>query len=283
MNTWQNASIPDQLAALQVPRGQLAIWALGQQGYLFKGGDHILAIDPYLSNRVEELTPDPPGEFARQVPIAVRPEELGMVDLALATHHHADHCDPATLIPLMDAASGAKLIASYTGRDLMIRAGLDPDRIIVPPIDQTVEYGEGLSITAIPSAHYGFEPDAQGNPAFIGFIITINGVILYHCGDSIIYDGLMERLQRQPIDIMCLPINGRDWFREQENLVGNMNYREAAELTVHVGGKVLLPGHNDMFKGNMVNPSYLLDYLTEHHPQQRVHFLRGGELYYYAG
>src|SRR5205807_2346610 len=133
-----------------------------------------------------------------------------------------------TLIPFLRAAPHAHLLASYTGRNLLVEAGADPKRITVPPIGQPIDYGQGLTITAIPSAHYTFEPDAAGNPAFLGYIIVINGVTIYHGGDGVIYDGLVERLKQQPIDIMCLPINGRDWFREQQDLVGNMDYREAA-------------------------------------------------------
>src|SRR3954454_4643402 len=271
----------DQLQSLQVPHGHLAVWALGQQGYLFKGGEHIIIIDPYLSENVADITGDP--SFGRQVPVVVQPSALTMVELALATHAHADHCDPKTLVPLMQAARQARVITSYTGKDLLIENGVAADRIEVPTIGEAVEHGEGLTITAIPSAHYGFEPDAAGNPSFLGFIIQINGVTLYHSGDSIIYDGLVDRLQKYELDLVCLPINGRDWFREQQDLVGNMDYREAANLAATVGAKVLLPGHNDMFAGNRINPAYLLDYLTTNHPGQRVHFLKSGELYYYAG
>jgi L-ascorbate 6-phosphate lactonase len=186
-------------------------------------------------------------------------------------------------VPLMRSASSARLATSYTGREVLVEAGVPGERITVPPIDEAVDYGTGLSVTAIPSAHYDFQPDAQGNPAFLGFIVTLNGVSLYHSGDTVIYDGLADRLKSRQIDIMCLPINGRDWFREQADLVGNMDYREAAELTAAVGAKVLLPGHNDMFRNNRINPAYLLDYLASNHPRQRVHFLQAGELYYFAG
>jgi L-ascorbate metabolism protein UlaG (beta-lactamase superfamily) len=278
-----NDALAERIRNLEVPQGHLAVWALGQQGYILKGGRWVLAIDSYLSDYVEELTPEPPGEYARLSPAPVRPEELDMVDLALATHHHADHCDPHTLLPLMQAAPGSRLLTSHTGRKTALEAGLDMGRITVPPVDVAVDYGDGLAITAIPSAHYDFEPDEHGNPAFLGFIITLNGVTLYHSGDSIIYEGLVERLKAHSPDIVCLPINGRDWFRERADLVGNMDYREAAELAAAVEARVLLPGHNDMFRGNRINPSYLLDYLTTHHPQQRVHFLQAGELYYFAG
>ena len=279
-----NDSIAAGVRGLRVPRGHLAIWALGQLGYILKGGDNVLIIDPYLSDYVEEISPaTPPGVFARLAPIAAKPEELDMVSVALSTHDHADHCDPRTLVPLLQASPLARLVGSYTVRAHLLAEGVDAARIDVPPIDTPVEYGENLAITAIPAAHYQFEPDTQGNPAYLGFIIEINGVTLYHSGDGIIYSGLIERLQGRNIDIVCLPITGRDWFRDAVGLVGNMDYREAAELAAAAEAKVFLPGHNDMFAFNRINPSYLLDYLVSRHPHQRVHFLQAGELYYYAG
>lgn len=275
-------SIAQQIRTLAVPHGHLAVWALGQQGYLLKGGDRVVIIDPYLSNYAEEMSADTTGAAARQVPIAVPPQELDMVSLVLCTHHHADHADPRTLSPILEASPGASLVTSYMARDTLLEQGFDAKRIGVPPVGRAVAYGSGLEVTAIPSAHYTQEPDASGNPAYLGFIITLNGVTLYHCGDSVIYDGLLGHLKEHRIDLACLPINGRDWFREQQDLVGNMDYREAAELAAAIGVKVLLPGHNDMFAGNRINPAYLLDYLQANHPRQRVHFLQSGELYYYC-
>src|SRR5436190_808411 len=161
----QSQSLVEQIRSLHVGEGHMAIWALGQSGFLLKGGPHVVIIDPYLSDYVEEIAPDPPGAFARMVPIAVRPEELGMVTVILSTHHHADHCDPHTLVPLLNAAPHARLLASHTARDVLLKAGVDPFRPEVPPVGEAIEFGGGLTITAIPSAHYGFDTDASGNPA----------------------------------------------------------------------------------------------------------------------
>lgn len=271
-----------QVRDLRVPHGSLAVWALGQQGYLFKGGNHVLVIDPYLSNSVEEQAGDASGSLARLVPIPIRPEELSMVTLVLVSHHHADHADPETLRLLLAAAPGARFMSSYKARDELHAFGVDVRRAEVPRVDQRVRIGDGCWVTAIPSAHYEQEPDAAGNPAYLGFVIELNGVVVYHSGDSIVYPGLIERLSAQPIDLMCVPINGRDWFREQQEIVGNFDYREAAELTAAVAARVLIPGHNDMFAVNRINPAYLLDYLQAHHPGQRFKFMQSGELYYYV-
>src|SRR5437879_4772370 len=121
-NQQGRASIAGQVRGLEVPHRHLAVWALGQQGYIFKGGNRVVVIDPYLSNYVEELMSDASGQFARQSPIVIEPDELDMVDVALSTHHHADHCDPHTLIPFLRAAPHAHLLASYTGRNLLVEA-----------------------------------------------------------------------------------------------------------------------------------------------------------------
>lgn len=282
MSNNQSPSLAEQITRLVVGPGQLAVWALGQHGFVLKGGDTTLIIDPYLSNYVEDTSDDASGALARLVPVAIPPDQLDMIDVALITHHHIDHCDPDTLRPLL-AASQAQVITSYTARAMLTKQGFDAARINVPPIDQPLVLDDTLTVTPIPAAHYEHEPDAHGNPAYLGFIINMNGVTVYHSGDGVIYPGLIERLQQHPIDLAMLPINGRDWFREQQGLVGNMDYREAADLAATVGIRVLIPAHNDMFRSNRVNGAYLVDYLATKHPTQRVHFLQAGELYYYAG
>src|SRR5262249_53351030 len=158
------------------------------------------------------------GGPPRQVPIVIRPEELTMVDLALASHHHGDHCDPRTLVPLLQTAK-ADVWTSYTGREMLLAEGVDNERIVWPPVNLRRLINDDLAITAIPSAHYTFEADHLGNPAFLGFLVEMNGVRFYHPGDTIVYEGLAEHLRRFAPDLAFLPINGRDWYREQDGLV----------------------------------------------------------------
>ncbi|HSB67860.1 MAG TPA: MBL fold metallo-hydrolase, partial [Candidatus Methylomirabilis sp.] len=56
-----------------VPRGAVAIWWLGQHGFVIKGAGRTLAIDLYLS--------DYPGGAARAYPPLVRPAELAGLDV----------------------------------------------------------------------------------------------------------------------------------------------------------------------------------------------------------
>jgi L-ascorbate 6-phosphate lactonase len=279
MNT--HPSLVDQINPLGAPRGHLALWALGQHGFLLRGGATTVIIDPYLSNGIAER--DGSDALKRLIPIVADPSALSMIDVALITHAHTDHCDPQTIPPLLQAAPHAQVFGSYVACDRLVECGVDRSRIAVPPVDQPLRVNDDLTITPIPAAHYEFESDADGNPAYLGFVVQINGVTLYHSGDTIVYPGLIERLKPYALDIACLPINGRDWFREQAGLVGNLDYREAAELAVSIGARVLIPAHNDLFASNRINPAYFVDYIAAQHPRQRWHMLQAGELYYYAG
>src|SRR5690606_38665190 len=100
-----------QLARLRPPTGHLAVWALGQAGYVLKGGDTVAVIDPYLSDALEPAGYGSGRALARQVPIVVAPGALRGVAAVLVTHEHADHCDPQTLGPLLGASPGAMVLA----------------------------------------------------------------------------------------------------------------------------------------------------------------------------
>ena len=52
---------------------------------------------------------------------------------------------------------------------------------------------------------------------------------------------------------------GRDFFREERGIVGNLNAREAVELASRVGARILVPMHWDLFAGNTEQPSVVLD------------------------
>lgn len=270
-----------QINNLPVPHGSLALWALGQSGFVLKGGDTIAYIDPYLSNYVDEAGYAPPGSFPRQFPPPIRPEEATNAHLVFCTHEHADHTDPKTVGPLAQASPDAIFIGPANSRDILQEVGVAEERIIVPEVDRPYTQA-GLTFTAIPAAHYDLDYDPERGYRWLGFLIEWNGVTLYHAGDTILFDGLVERLKRYQIDVACLPVNGRDWWREQQGMIGNLDGREAAELAATLDVDTLIPVHNDMFAANHVSPAVLADYLDRHHPRQKYHWLQPGELYFYV-
>jgi L-ascorbate 6-phosphate lactonase len=270
------AALQAQIESISVPDGMLALWSLGQSGVVLKGGDTIAVIDPYLSDSVAQ-SGGPQRRFAP--PIA--PALLDMADIVFCTHEHIDHTDLATLEPLLEAAADAPVIVSKQGAGMLAELTIDPGRVVVPQLGVT-HRRKGLHWTAVPAAHETVEIDSQGYSRWMGFVIELNGVTVLHAGDTIPCDELHESLAGRRIDIALLPINGRDYYRNQQDLLGNFLPREATEFAHRIGAEVLMPNHNDLFDANRLNPAYLWDDLDRRFPRMRCHMLQPGELYLYV-
>jgi L-ascorbate 6-phosphate lactonase len=270
-----------QVDALAVPPGMLALWGLGQSGFVVKGAETVAYLDPYLTNAVDDAGYAPKGSFPRQFPPPLAPSEATHAQVVFCSHEHVDHTDPQTLKPLLEASPRAVVVCSSWSKDVLVQAGLPAGRMVVPVLDQPHTLA-GLTFTAVPSAHYGLDADGGRGHRWLGYIIELNGVTLYHSGDTILHSGLVDRLRGSRIDLACLPVNGRDYWREQRGIIGNLDGPEAAELAATIGADVLIPMHNDMFALNHASPAVLADFLDRRYPRQKYHWLQPGELYLYV-
>ncbi|MFB5189794.1 MBL fold metallo-hydrolase [Alicyclobacillus fastidiosus] len=254
----------------KVPFGMLAIWFLGQCSVIVKGADTVLYIDPYLSSSPYRAF-EPP----------LKPEELTNAQVVLITHEHLDHLDSDTISRLAAVKDDTVYMAPRCCKEELLRCRVPADKIHAA---RTNEWwpGPGFRVKPIASAHEELEWDAELDHRYVGYIVELNGVTLYHAGDTTVYPGLVEALKAESIDLGLLPINGRDPFRNARNLVGNMNYREAVELAVAAEFQIVIPTHYDMFAGNSEKPGYFLDYLYENYPTQKSHVLARFERYMYV-
>jgi len=123
-----------------------------------------------------------------------------------------------------------------------------------------------------------------GKDHFVGYALRVNGVTLYHSGDTILVPEMIEMLRNASpdYDIVCLPVNGRDARREKLGIIGNLNAQEALDLTQKVTANVLLPMHNDLFAVNHVDPGVLESLADRTAPRQRIHWLQPGEIFWYV-
>lgn len=109
---------------------------------------------------------------------------------------------------------------------------------------------------------------------YLGYVLRDGHVTLYHAGDTIPYHGLVEALAPLAIDLALLPINGRDYFRQQRGIAGNLDAREAAELALLLGVETVIPMHYGMFAGNTASPGTFVDHL--HAIAPHIHALAPG-------
>jgi L-ascorbate metabolism protein UlaG (beta-lactamase superfamily) len=109
----------------------------------------------------------------------------------------------------------------------------------------------GFKIHAVPAAHEELEKDSNGLQKFLGYVVEFDGGTIYHSGDTVLYEGMVEWLRRWPIDVALLPINGRALERR---VAGNLNGREAATLAKEIGARLVIPCHYDLFEFNTASP-----------------------------
>jgi L-ascorbate metabolism protein UlaG (beta-lactamase superfamily) len=109
-----------------------------------------------------------------------------------------------------------------------------------------------------------------GEYRFLGYVIELGGVRVYHAGDTIRYDGMAERLRALRVDVALLPINGRSPEREAQELVGNLSASEAADLAADAGIGTVVPMHYELFARNSGRASELVEYVAARHPEIAV-------------
>jgi len=268
-----------EVNATEVPYGCLAIWFLGQESVIIKGDGVTLYIDPYVSDYLERT-----AGAVRTYPAPITPEDITNADACLITHEHEDHLDAGTVPVLAAQNPNAFIMAPAACRDQLLSLGIDRTRVMDADTNNWLSpLASGkLSVLAIPAAHEAIEQDEQGNHRYVGYMIELNGVTLYHAGDTTVYPGLAELLRSCKPDVAMLPINGRDYFRNSRGIVGNMDYREAAELAYEMNAETVIPLHYDIFAGNAENPGYFVDYSYKFFPEQKCHVMARGERFVYV-
>jgi L-ascorbate 6-phosphate lactonase len=261
-----------RIEALEVGGRSLAFWGLGQVGVAIKGPTGVIYVDPYLTDSDGEG-----GSLPRTFPPPIAPAAVTNASAVLLTHVHIDHTDPDTVLPLSEASPEARFVAPFTSRDTLVDAGLEESRILVPEVGDQLEVS-GATVTAVPSAHTELEYDAGRGYPYLGYVIEWNGVTVYHAGDTVIYDGMVETLSSWDIDGAFVPINGRDYFRTGRGIIGNTSFREAAELTEVLDVGLLVPTHYDLIAGNTADPGHFVSHLYATNPMRPHKLLRPGEL-----
>lgn len=246
----QGQTLLDDILNTQPAIGQLAVWWLGQSGYAFKTARHTFYVDLYLSEHLTAKYADTPKPHIRMTVAPLRGSDLASARLIFGSHKHSDHIDPVTLKEIM-AIAPARLVLPAPLADHAVSLGVPRERLITTQGDETLKIDE-MTVHIVPSAHPDIEQEASGH-LYIGFIFEVDGVTFYHSGDTVVYDGLAERLSRYELDLAFLPINGTDEQRKALHVPPNMNIAEALELAQGIGRPVVIPHHYDMFTFNTVD------------------------------
>jgi L-ascorbate metabolism protein UlaG (beta-lactamase superfamily) len=231
---------------------KLHLWWLGQSGYLIQWQNHHLLIDPYLSDSLTKKYAGTNKPHVRMTERVTAPERLNFVNVVTSSHNHTDHLDGETLIPLLKANPNMTILVSRANVNFDAeRLQVSVERLTSIRVDDEVIRIDPFAFYALPSAHETLEQDENNDYRCIGLIVQLGKWTIYHSGDCIPYDGLIDRLKQWKIDLALLPINGRNPAR---GVPGNFTGQEAAQLGKAIGAGLVIPCHYEMFEFNTTSP-----------------------------
>jgi L-ascorbate metabolism protein UlaG (beta-lactamase superfamily) len=248
------------------------LWWLGQSGYLLQWKGKRVLIDPYLSDSLTKKYADTGKPHTRMSEMIVSPELLKNISVVTSSHNHTDHLDAETLMPVLRNNPGIIFIIPEANREFVAeRIKCEKDFPVGINDKQSVTVNE-FTFHGIPAKHNEIERDEKGNCKYMGYVIEFGVNKIYHSGDTLWFEGIVDLLKPFSVDVAILPINGNAPARK---VAGNLNYKEAAELGKAIGAKCVIPCHYDMFTFNTADVKYFIKEAEKINQSYKV--LQGGE------
>jgi L-ascorbate metabolism protein UlaG (beta-lactamase superfamily) len=198
----------------------------GHSCFELSDGDAAVLIDPFLS-------PNNPAAM-------VSAEDVNPTHIALS-HGHADHMADAVAVA---KRTGAHCVALVELANWLEGQGVEA--VSDPNLGGTVRFDWGW-IKLVPAWHTSTIPGSAEAPysaehgiaigVATGLLINIGGKTVYHTGDTCLFGDMKLIAERNPVDVVLMPIGGHYTMDRHDAVV-------AAQL---VGAGTVIPMHYDTF------------------------------------
>jgi len=153
-------------------------------------------------------------------------------DIILITHDHFDHCSIEDINKI--ASKETIIIAAEKCKKELEKLKDKVSKIMYVKPNEKLNF-EKIAIETFPSYNINknFHPK---NSNYVGYIIDIEGIRIYHAGDT----DLIDEMKELKVDIALLPVGG----------TYTMNYKEAAEAVKLFRPKFAIPMHYGSIVGS---------------------------------
>jgi len=214
---------PSARAALEARSfGQLALYQVGHSTHVLGLGSRLLITDPWFSDPADYV-------YRHQFGVGLEPHQVGALDVIAITHDHGDHFD----LPALDQMdkSAVVVVASDSMKSAVKRLGFR--EVEVPRPWERIE-ARGLSITATPALHYGYE---------INYVFSEVGssARVFFGGDTAWHDGIQRVADELRPTLALLPVDGTHFGPRGRAVV--MNPEEAVRAARVLKAKAVIPTH----------------------------------------
>lgn len=233
------------------------IFWLGQAGFLIKFKTNLIIIDPYLSDFLSKKYKDKIFPHIRLMVPPINSESIKPLNYFFCTHAHSDHLDPETVSILSKNNPECKFVIPAAEKEEAIKRGINREQVLPINAGQSIQFDDNIEVHAIAASHEQFKINERNEHHFLGYILKLNGVRIYHSGDCTPYKGLYNKLKKLKINFALLPINGRDENRLSNGIAGNFKIPEVLELCQKAKIHNLLVHHFGMFAYNTVSEEEL--------------------------
>ena len=157
-------------------------------------------------------------------------QEVETADIVLITHPHYDHLSISDLQKILTPNT---IILGTIDCTSKFAGKINSKYEIISPGVKKIVNGFELEVVAAYNTDKRFHPKENG---WVGYIINIDGVKIYHAGDT----DLIPEMEHYKTDIAILPIGG----------TYTMDYKEAAKAVEHLKPKIVIPMHYNKIVGS---------------------------------
>jgi L-ascorbate metabolism protein UlaG (beta-lactamase superfamily) len=219
--------------------GELAVTFIGHASFFVQIGGRSVLIDPNFARWLFVL------KRLRRPGLRVR--DLPPIDLVLVSHAHFDHLHRASLRAIVhqtlrERGTAPAIIVPSHVSDLVSDLGFSE----IIEMDWWNNSRQGnLSITHVPSRHWGARILKDSHRGYGGFVLKAGKHSVYHAGDTAYFAGFREIGRRLSPELALLPIGAYNppAFRNVHT-----NPADATRAFLDLNARWMVPMHYGTFR-----------------------------------